>query len=88
MHLCAMEFPRCARHPDGSVWYRFHSARHFEELKRFGQGADGQPRYLHSELEEVDFSTGIYIQDLLLALEKGELLPVEDKDFEALKLRA
>jgi hypothetical protein len=67
-----MEFPIYAKHADGSVWYEFISASHFHEWKQFGM-SKGNPHFLHTETISEDYSTTLYIRDLLDLVSQGVL---------------
>ena len=74
-----MQFPFFAKHPDGSVWYEFISDRHFIEWKRIGPDKGLEPsKYVRSEILSKDYSTSVYISDLISAVSKGDLQLVND----------
>jgi hypothetical protein len=74
-----MEFPIHAKHPDGSVWYKILSSKHFLEWKRIGVSQKPeQNRYLKSEVIAQDYSAALYIQDLIKSIEEGALLRVDE----------
>lgn len=80
-----MEFPIYAKHPDHSVWYEILSAHHFNEKKRLGPSKYPlQDYYVHSEVNALDYSTALYIQDLLDAISRKELIQVSAQEFHAL----
>ena len=74
-----MEFPIYAKHADGSVWYEFISSSHFHEWKRFGLFS-GAPHFLHTEILSEDYSTSLYINDLLDLVNQGILERVSPEE--------
>lgn len=74
-----MEFPIHAKHPDGSVWYKIISTHHFLEWKRIGSSeSSGGVKYIKSEIVAEDYSTALYIQDLLNSIEDGALVTLDE----------
>ena len=80
-----MEFPIYAKHPDHSVWYEIRTKAFFIEMKRLGVSKAPLPDYyMRSEVKAEDYSTALYIQDLLDAISKGELTQISAQEFQAL----
>ena len=80
-HFYTMEFPIYAQHPDGSVWYKILSPKHFLEWKRLGASKHPQAdTYIKSEVVAEDYSTALYVQDLLNSIEEGQLLLTRSAD--------
>ena len=77
----AMEYPLYAKHSDGRVWYRIDSESYFIELRRLGD------KFLRNEVLAEDYSTYLYIQDLIEALKNGELEEVTIAEFEGVYSR-
>jgi hypothetical protein len=75
-----MEFPIYAKHPDGQVWYKIHSKSSFSELRTLGQ------RVTITKVLAQDYSTSLYINDLIEAIRAGKLDRITAADFDAKSL--
>lgn len=79
-----MDFPIYARHEDHSVWYQIHAADRFTEWKRLGASKTPLPdNFIRSEIQSTDYSTALYIDDLIKAVKAGSLKMVELEELEA-----
>ena len=66
-----------AKHPDGQVWYRIDSKSSFSELRYLGG------RVSVSLVKAQDYSTSLYINDLIEAIRAGKLERITASDFDA-----
>jgi hypothetical protein len=78
-----MQFPVYIKHRSGEVYYAILSDESFIELKKLS--FSNSDKYMVSEIIDGDFSTRIYISDLLQMLETGALMRIEEKEFAALR---
>jgi|GEM_PF-2629483 len=77
-----MEFPVYACHKDYSVFYQIISKHHFIEKKRLGAAKFPLAEtYMVNEIRAEDYSTALYILDLLHSIEKGELISCTASEF-------
>ncbi|NNC83703.1 MAG: hypothetical protein HKN79_09000 [Flavobacteriales bacterium] len=80
-----MEYPIYISHIDHSVIYRIDGPMAFSEWKRLGPDrSPDQSRWIRTDVENGDYSTAVYIQDLLVAVEKGELQSITGSTFGSL----
>lgn len=77
-----MEYPLFIKHPKGLVWYRIDSKSSFLELSKLGE------RFLKSEVQAEDYSTSLYIKDLVDAFIVGDYESTTELEFEAILRQA
>ena len=78
-----MEFPLYAKHKDNSVFYEIISSRAFNEKKRLG--ASKYPladTFIVSQITSEDYSTAVYIKDLIDSVLKEELIQISSIEYE------
>jgi hypothetical protein len=78
-----MEFPLYAKHKDNSVYYEILSSRVFNEKKRLGSSKDPLPdTFIVSQITSEDYSTSLYIQDLIDSILQDELIQISASEYE------
>lgn len=79
-HFWQMEFPIYLKDPNGSLWYALRAKNAFTQYQGIGERTDISS-LMRSEIEDGDYATALYIQDLISAAEEGRLMQISESEF-------